>query len=350
MRYTHVKALLLFGWIVLIAGCGPMTFVIGTGPGEQKLTATVVERGERWRADRVAIVDVSGLIVNANRPQLLRSGENPVSLLHEKLETARRDRRVKAIILRLNTPGGTVTASDAMYRQVRRFRQRSGKPVVAMMMDVAASGGYYLACAADESVAYPTTITGSIGVIMQTFSLKQAMTKIGITSDAITSGPNKAAASPFSTMTPEKRAILQGLVDDFYQKFVQVVRTARPNIVPEKLAQVTDGRIFSGDQAVAAGLVDRVGDLQLAFARAKKLAGIDSADLVIYHRPLDYVGSPYAYAPAPGSAPGSAPGTAPGPGMPGLGGTQINLAQINLNYALTGAPVGFFYLWQADQP
>ena len=336
MLHRHVNALLVLGWIFLLTGCGPMTFVVGAAPGDQKLTTTVVERDDRWAGDRVAIIDVSGLIVNANKARLLGPGENPVSLLHEKLEMARQDRRVKAVILRLNTPGGTVTASDAMHRQVRRFRQRSGKPVVALMMDVAASGGYYLACAADESVAYPTTVTGSVGVIMQTFSLKSAMTKIGITSDAITSGPNKDAGSPFSVLTPEKRAILQGLVDDFYRRFVEVVRDARPNIPPEQFDRLTDGRVFSGEQAVKVGLVDRVGDLQLAFARARALAGIDSADLVIHHRRLDYVGSPYAYAPTPGA--------------PGLGGTQINIAQINLNHAVAEAPVGFFYLWQGDGP
>lgn len=332
-----MKALLLVSSIVLLTSCGPMTFAVGVRPGDQQLTATVVEPDDRWLGDRVAIVDVSGLIVNADKPQLLRPGENPVSLLHEKLQLARLDRRVKAVILRLNTPGGTVTASDAMYRQVRRFRQRSGKPVVTLMMDVAASGGYYLACSTNEIVAYPTTVTGGIGVIMQTFSLTAAMSKLGISADAVTSGANKDTGSPFSVLTPEKRAILQGLVDDFYQRFVEVVRAARQDIAPERFDQLTDGRVFSGAQALEVGLVDRVGDLQVAFERAKTLANIDSADLVIYHRRLDYVGSPFAHAPA-------------FPGGPGPGGTQINLAQINLNYAVADAPVGFFYLWQADQP
>jgi protease-4 len=327
-------ALLIIGYAALGA-CGPVTFVVGTSAGDQALQTSVVEHDTKWRGDRVVIIDVSGLIINAHKPGLLQAGENPVSLLHEQLEKARTDTRVKAVILRLNTPGGTVTASDAMYRQVLRFRRRCGKPVVALMMDVAASGGYYLACATDEIVAYPSTITGSIGVIMQTFSFKSAMSKIGITADAITSGANKDTGSPFTVLTPEKRAILQGLVDDFYHRFTEVVRAARPGIAPEDFERVTDGRIFSGNQAAKVGLVDRLGDLQVAFARARKLAEITSADLVIYHRPLEYVGSPYARTPAPG-------GTS--------GGTQINLAQINLNYTVADAPVGFFYLWQVNLP
>lgn len=329
--------LCVFGSL-LTGACGPLTMVIGTGPADQRLKSTVVESEGKWFADRVAMVDISGLIMNAEKPGLLREGENPVSVLHEKLEKARDDDRVKALVLRLNTPGGTVTASDSMYRQVLRFKRRSGKPVVALMMDVTASGGYYVACAADVMVAYPTTVTGSIGVILQTISLKPALDRIGIRTDAITSGDKKDAGSWLSVLTPEKRAVLQALVDDFYERFVAVVRQARPGIEANQFERLTDGRILSGEQAAQVGLVDQVGDLYTAFDAAKQLAGITSADLVLYHRPLQYVGSPYA-----------------GMGLPRLpmlgheiatGGTQINIAQVNLTGAFADAPVGFFYLWR----
>ncbi len=250
------------------AGCGPMMFVVDLSGGDQRLKTTVVEEGEHAARNRVAVIDISGMIYNGARAGLLRQGENPVSLLHERLEMARTDPRVKAVILRLNTPGGTVTASDIMHRQVRRFRERSGKPVVALMMDVAASGGYYVACAADHIVAHPTSITG--------------------------------------------------ITDDHF-------------------SDATDGRVVTGDHALAWGLVDQTGDLYDAAATAKKLAGIRGADLVIYHRPLAYVGSPYARA-ADTSGPT----------------TQINLAQINLHGSMglppgfSGAGVGIFYLWQVS--
>ena len=317
-----------------LAGCGPTTFRVGGLSGNQKLAVTVVEPAGRWLGPRVAIIDVSGTLHNANKKSLLGQSENPVSLLHEKLQRARQDRRVKAIILRLNTPGGTVTASDIMYRLIQRFKHKTEKPVVALIMDVAASGGYYLACSADKVVAYPTSITGSIGVILQTISFKSALGRIGIHAEAFTSGPNKDAGAPLSTLTDEHRKILASLVDHFYQQFRQVVRQARPGIPPERFDQITDGRVFGGQTAVELGLVDQTGDLYDAFALAKKLANIQHADLVIYHRPLNYVGSAFASMPL----------------ATHRATTQINLAQFNFPDALADSPATFYYLWQVGSP
>ncbi|MFI4861961.1 MAG: signal peptide peptidase SppA [Phycisphaerales bacterium JB063] len=328
-------ALALFA--LSLVGCGPMTFVVGVSPGDQRLESTIVQEADGWTRDRVVVIDVTGMIMNAKTPGLLSAGENPVSTFREELDAAAADRRVKAIIVRLNTPGGAVTASDAMYRDVLRFKEQTGKPVVVLMMDVAASGGYYLACAGDEIVAYPTTVTGSIGVIIQTVSLQPALSRIGISTEALTSGPNKDAGSPFGEMTEEHRAVLQGLVDEFYTRFTQVVRESRPSIPADRFDEVTDGRVVSGDRALEVGLVDHLGDLDDAFGRAKALAGIDDANLVVFHRALDYVGSPYA----------STPG-----GLPQAGGSQINLLQLNLDGTLGGlaSPSGFYYLWRPDVP
>lgn len=329
-RLALVAALLVS--LVALVGCGPTTITLGTPPDHNRLKANLVESDGGWSNDQVAIVDVSGMIFNGAKPGLLSQGENPVALLQEKLQAAR-DKRVRAVILRLNTPGGTVTASDAMYREVKRFKQETGKPVVALMMDVTASGGYYLACSADEIVTYPTSVTGSIGVIMQLVTVKGALGKLGIQTEAITSGPNKDIASPFGTLTDEQRAILHGMVDDFYRRFVGVVKEARPKIPAERFASLTDGRVLTGEQAVAAGLADRAGDLHDAFALAKSKAGLTKADLVVYRRPFDYVNSPYAAAPVSGSA---------------GGGTQINLAQINIAELFPEGSAGFYYLWQPD--
>lgn len=325
-------------WLVL-TGCGPLTFVVGLSPGDQKLTQTVVKPADRWFSPRVAIIDVSGMIYNAPKPHPLRQGENPVSLLHESLDKAQQDPKVKAVILRLNTPGGTVTASDAMYRMVKRFKHESKKPVIALMMDVAASGGYYLACATDRILAYPTTITGSIGVIVQTVSLKPALARIGIQTEAISTGPNKDAGSPLSSMTDTHRAVFRSLVDDFYQRFLEVVRQARQSIPSDRFPDVTDGRVVTGQEATGLGLVDQTGDLYDAFDLAKQLAQITQADLVLYHRPLDYVGSPYAAAPGHLVAPHNTAGH-----------TQINLAQFNIQGTLVGPRLEFYYLWQPQLP
>ncbi len=326
---------LLLTMLWSMAGCGPMTFVVGVTPGDQRLTYTVVDSDGQSGSQRVAIIDVTGMILNTRKSGLLRQGDNPVSDLTEKLSAAQHDPRVAAVILRLNTPGGTVTASDAMYREIQRFKQQSHKPVVALMMDVAASGGYYVACASDTIVAYPTTVTGSVGVIMQTISFKPALDRIGIQAQALTSGPNKEAGSPLSVMTDEQRAVLQKLVDDFYARFASVVRENRPNMPAERFDELTDGRVLSGEDAKAVGMVDELGDLRSAFARAKQLAKLEHADLVVYHRPLTYVGSPYAAAPAVQ------------PEAP----AQINLLQLNVDaMADLEAPAGFYYLWRPQMP
>ena len=171
-------------------------------------------------------------------------------------------------------------------------------------------------------------------MIIQTINFKGAMDKFGIAADAITSGPNKSAGSPFQRLSPEHRAIMQKLVDDFYARFSSVVAESRPNIPKDKFATVTDGRIMSGVDAHKMGLVDELGDLYTAHDKAKELAGIPAADLILYHRPLNYVGSPYAAAPGNGSGI-----------RPPNGATQINLVQLTLDDLPGGAGMGFYYLW-----
>ena len=318
--------------VAIVCGCGPTTLTIGATPAHQRLSKTTVRDDGRAFGPEIAIIDVTGLILNADRPGLLSEGENPVSDLYEKLEAARSDRAVRGVILRINSPGGGVTASDAMYRSVLRFKE-SGKPIVALMMDVAASGGYYVACGADEMIAYPTCVTGSVGVIMQTVTFKPALSRLGIHAEAFTSGPNKDAGSPLSNMTDEHRAVLQELVDDFYQRFVKLVRERRRTIAEQDFATVTDGRVVSGTDAAELGLVDRTGDLEDAFKAAKDRAGVADADLVVYRRRLEYVGSPYSVAPSRESAGRRV-------------GTQINLLQINGAGVPMGPQTGFYYLWQ----
>lgn len=317
--------------VTALPGCSPVTVTLDFSGRGQDLEATVVERDSRGTLSRVAVIDVSGLILNSEQTGLLSRGENPVAYLHERLNEARADRRVKAVILRINSPGGTVTASDAMYRQVLQFKADTHKPVIVLMTDVAASGGYYLACAADHIVAHPTSITGSIGVIVQTVSFKPLLDRVGINAQAITSGANKDVGSPLSYLSPEHRAILQRLVDDFYTRFTKVVRESRPKIPADRFAQLTDGRVLSGSDARDAGLVDDVGDIYDAWTIAKQRAGIQSAHLVLYHRKLQRVTSPYTVA---AGAQDLRPGA-----------TQINLAQFNLPDGLQSS-AGFYYLWQ----
>jgi protease-4 len=326
---------LLSALTVCVAGCTGMRFVVDTVPAEDDFTETaVISDPGAGGSSKIAQIDVTGLIIDADKPQVLGRGENPVSRFVESLQRAENDGAVRAVVIRINSPGGTVTASDVMYREVMRFKQRSGKPVVVSMADVAASGGYYLACAGDEIVAMPTTITGSIGVIMQTFNFSEGMTKIGIRADAITSGPNKAAGSPFKPMSPEHRELLQDLVTEFYGDFKHIVVSSRRTLSENDLEWITDGRVVTGKRAAEVGLVDRVGDLHDAFAAAKERAGLKAARLVKYHRPLEHIGSMYA-----------------GPGGPAVESSpmsvanEINLIQLNLGAGAATTPTNFYYLW-----
>jgi protease IV len=319
-------------WVALLSGgCSGLRFVIDAVPAEDDMVETVVfaESGS-GSGSKVAQIDVTGVIVDAELPGLLAPGENPTARFVEALGMAETDSAVKAVVLRINSPGGTVTASDVMYREVLRFKQRTGKPVVVSMADVAASGGYYLACAGDEVFAMPTTVTGSIGVIMQTFNFSDGMRKIGIRADASTSGPNKAVGSPFEPMPSEHRELLQSLVNEFYGNFKSIVLSNRPAVSPGDVEWVTDGRVVTGKRAAEIGLVDHVGDLYDAYAAAKRRAGLGAARLVKYHRPLEHVASPYAIASVPAGG-SSAAGT--------------NLLQLNVSVGALSTPTNFYYIW-----
>jgi protease IV len=319
--------------LVLIAlpACTRMRFVVDTMPGDEKLTEATVDLGDgdrEWAEAKIALLDVTGLIIDAHRPGLISPGENPLGRFTESLRMAARDSDVRAVIIRINSPGGTVTASDAMHREIVHFKETTRKPVVISMADVAASGGYYVACAGDEIIAHPTTITGSIGVIIQTFNFAAGMGRIGIRADAITSGPNKAMGSPFEPMPPEHRELLQGLVDEFYAGFKAIVVASRPRVGADAdvLHWVTDGRVVTGRQAAEVGLIDGLGDLRDAFAAAKRRANLPTAKLVKYHRPIEHVGSAYASAPP-------------------FTGTQVNFMQLNIDAAAMQQQPGFWYLW-----
>ena len=211
--------------------------------------------------------------------------------------------------------------------EIRAFRKETSKPVIAVLMDVAASGGYYIACACDEIVAHPSTITGSIGVIMQSFDIGGTLAKLGVTTDAITSGPNKDAGSPFRAMTPDERELFQKIIDEMYERFVQVVVEGRPKLDEATVRRIADGRVYTATQAVELGLVDRLATMREVIGSTKKRIGADKVRVVAYHRPLGYKPNYYAHAPAPGSF-------------------DINLIRIDLPDWLGSATPKFMYLWQ----
>jgi len=283
------------------AGCTPTSYKITPVPTDRALQERVLLRGKGLAPPKIALIDVQGIMVNEETGDLWQQDEHPVSLLLEKLHRAEADDRVKAVVLRINSPGGSVTASDLMYQEILGFKSRTDKPVVAVFMDVAASGGYYIACACDEIIAHRTSVTGSIGVLMQMFTLHGTLQKIGMTTEAIKSGPNKDAGSPFRDLKPQERELFQQMVDEFYESFLRVVQAGRPDLDAERIRQLADGRVFTAGQALEAGLIDRIGTLRDAARICAEKTGLENPSLVTYHRPLAWKPNIYAASPHPGT-------------------------------------------------
>ena len=238
--------------------------------------------------------------------------------MREQLERARDDASVRALLLRINSPGGTVTASDILYQELMRFKRDRGVPVVAHFLGVAASGAYYVAMAADEVVAQPTTVTGSIGVIFVGVNLSGLMQKIGVADQTLTAGAQKDAGSWLRPMQPAERAHLQAVLDDMHDRFKKIVVAGRPRLDAQRVDALADGRIYSADQALANGLVDGLGDLEQAVAATQRRAGLASARVVIYHRPREYRQNLYTQAPAIPQVAAARAGAFPAAGAAGL--------------------------------
>lgn len=223
--------------------------------------------------------------------------EGMVARLREELDKARRDDSIRALLLRINSPGGTVTASDMIYDEIQRFKKERGVPVVAQLMGMATSGAYYIAMSADEVIAHPTTVTGSIGVIFLGVNVAGLMDKLGIENQTLVTGPYKDAGSFLRRMRPEERAQLMSVLDDMFTRFKDVVQHGRHDLTREQIDTLADGRVYSAPQALANGLVDRLGTIEDAVEQAEQRAGLEQARVVAYHRPREYRQNLYTRAP-----------------------------------------------------
>ncbi|MCM1981395.1 signal peptide peptidase SppA [Lyngbya confervoides] len=220
----------------------------------------------------IALIKISGPIAEGAEGGIFQSGDTGSTRIVKAIRQARQD-KAKAILLQINSPGGTASASLAIHRELMRTRQTSQTKVVALLGDVAASGGYYVATAAEHIVANPDTLTGSIGVIIRTQNVASLLDKVGIESGNFKSGEFKDILSPYRPSTPAEKQILQTLVDESYQQFLEAIATGR-EMPLDKIKPYADGRIFSGSQALAANLVDSLGNYYDAIDVVRELAGI----------------------------------------------------------------------------
>ncbi|GIK53354.1 MAG: hypothetical protein BroJett014_23270 [Planctomycetota bacterium] len=238
--------------------------------------------------DKIAVIEVSGVIMESES-SLFSPGANPVAFVQDGLRRARQDDSVKAVIIEVNSPGGGITASDLIYHEIVEFKKSSGKPVIVYMKDLAASGGYYISAPADVIVANRTTLTGSIGVIMQGFNLHGTLTEILKGRDmTIKAGDNKDMGSMFSDpeseQAKESRRLLQQLVDEMHVQFKQVVKDGRGSKLKPDWDSYCDGRIFSAQTALKQGFIDKIGYFEDALAEASRLSGASDPTVVEYGR------------------------------------------------------------------
>lgn len=264
---------------LLLSGCAPhihLDFL-----GEEEVQEVVLIKSPA--KEKILILDVTGLISTTLNPGLFEREGDILSRVYYRLEKASEDKNVKALILRLDTPGGEVTASDILYNEILRFKEKTSIPVVGLMMGLATSGGYYVASACDHVIAHPSTITGSIGVISIFPNLQELFTKIGIKVNVIKSGKMKDSGSAFRDLTEEEKKVFQSVIDEMYNKFLDVVYQKRKDSLSfEKLKKIADGRIYTASQAHTLKLIDEIGYFDSALKKALSLAMIKDAKVIAY--------------------------------------------------------------------
>jgi protease-4 len=270
-------------------------------------------------------LDISRVISDQEESESfgIRRRESVTARLRAELDLAEEDDRVRAVVLRINSPGGSVTASDIVYHDLMAFRARRRIPLIAQMLDLGTSGAYYIALAADEIVAAPTTVTGSIGVVMYGVSLAGLMDKLGVSDQTVKTGSMKDMSSPLRTRSAAEDAVMQGVLDDMQARFLALVRERRPAVDEATLQTVSDGRILTADQALRGRLIDRIGYLEDSIGVARARAGVSEATIVMYRRADETAENIHAQ-------------TAAGP-------AQVNLINFDLG-GLQAAPQ-FLYMW-----
>jgi len=249
--------------------------------GEEQIQEVVLIKSRV--KEKILLLDISGVIVSSMKPGVFDKEGDILSQVYYRLKKAAEDNMVKGIILRLDTPGGEVTASDIIYHEILNFKKKTGIPVLALMMGLTASGGYYIASACDLLIAHPSTLTGSIGVISLFPNLEGLFEKVGIQVHVIKSGELKDSGSVFRQMTPEERDVFQKIVDEYHQNFQDVVyENRKDHLSLEDLKKIADGRVMTASQALEAKLIDEIGYFDKALKIILDLSSLPEANVVSY--------------------------------------------------------------------
>jgi protease-4 len=310
-------------FLFILTGCAiNLSLIPATKPLEEKVL-------EGKGKPKILLVDLDGVISFKDETDglQLKSRPSKVAFFREALLKAADDPRIAGVIVRINSPGGGVTASDTIYHEIMNFKQKRKIPVYAYIMELGTSGGYYVASASDRIIASPTAITGSIGVIAMKLNIEGLFSKIGVSEETYKSGPKKDFWSPFRPSTEEEKRMLQGIIDGLYMRFVEVVYSNRQKVMAEQAVKnLADGRIFTAGQALESRLIDQVAYLDEAIDIMKRSLNIEQAKVVTYSRPKTFKSNIYSETPLPG-------------------GQVINLISINGSELSSFSGVQFMYLW-----
>ncbi|MBU1170354.1 MAG: signal peptide peptidase SppA [Proteobacteria bacterium] len=276
MYMKHIVAICI---ILFLAGCFPTNIKLISDGTEPLHEFTVEGKGK----DKILIVSVQGVINDQPEKGMLRTRQGLVSEVLAQLKKAESDEDIKAVVLKVDSPGGTVTASDILYNEIKRFKERKGIPVVVSIMNMGTSGAYYLSLPADRIMAHPTSILGSVGVIYMRPKVYGLMDKIGIGMEVNTSGSAKDMGSPFKASTDEEQRYFQAIIDPLAARFYHLVNINRkPNA--EAFAKIKTAAVFLPDEALKLGLIDGIAYLPETISATEKLAGIEGKARVVTYR------------------------------------------------------------------
>jgi len=332
---NRIFALALLAIAFVLQGC--IGDIIMTQNARTELSRETLVASDRFfTADEILWIDLKGVVDIEGASGGLFGGARPGMLvgLKDRLKAAEDNPFIKAVVLFIDSPGGGVTASDLIHHEIISFKEKTDIPVIAYMGGVAASGGIYIAMAADEIYATPTTVTGSIGVISILPGLEGLSEKIGLEMRVIKSGENKDLGSPWSSLSEEQRSIFQELIDSMYEGFVEVVMDSREDKGFERssLATMADGRAYSSQKAVEANLIDGIFYPDELIEHVRQVVGNSDASIISYeYKGSRRFGNIYANSSVP----------SPRMGFP----AEINLFNFNLGLGALPAETRFYYLW-----
>jgi len=324
MRIQRIHLIIIFiAGFIIINGCGAPNVKLFTDASTplQEFTLQGKEKG------KVLIIPVRGIISDNTKKGVFRDMPGMVQEIVSQLRIAEKDEEVRAVLLKIDSPGGSTSATDILYHEIMVFKKRTGVKVVAAMMNMATSGGYYVSLPSDFIIAQPTTVIGSVGVIFLRPAVTDLMGKIGLDIEVIKSGQNKDMGSPFRQSTEEERKIFQDLINELGGRFINLVAKHR-KIDQNTLSNISTARVYLANEALQVGLVDEIGYLNDAILQAKKLAGLNEDCKVIVYRRTRYPND-----------------TIYNTSTTKFGSQGLSLIDLSILDPITSLHTGFYYLW-----